>query len=134
MVERSKVPDKSVFRTEETAGPVRGATVVPEYVERAVKIYGITEVEMDDLTLMNTALAVAIGLCTLFVGLAIPTAVAILLAAPSRTEAIALWGLVGVFVLLAVLSGLAIIPIRKRREDTSARIKRQSRQVSKPQE
>jgi hypothetical protein len=134
VVQSPKVPDQSVFRTEETAGPVRGATVVPEYVERAVKIYGITLVEMDYLTLMSTALAVAIGLCTLFVGLAIPTAAAILLAAPSRTEAVALWGLAGVFVLLAVLSGVAIIPIRKRREDTSARIKRQSRQVPKPQE
>lgn len=127
----SKAPEQSAFESKESPGPIQGATVIPEYVERAVRIFGITEVEMDDLGLLNTAVAGSIAVCTLCIGLAIPTAIAILLSSVSGLAAFALWALVVVFAVAAIGAGALIRPLSKRRENTSARIKRQSRQLPK---
>jgi hypothetical protein len=127
---REEIGPGVFIETEEPGrGTARGATVEPEYVERRLRIFGITEVEMDDLTLMNTGVTAASALATLFVGLAIPTAVSILLASPTRVEAVALWGLVAVLLVLAVCSAIAIVPMHRRRKTTRETVKRESKSV-----
>lgn len=118
------------IETEEPGrGTARGATVEPEYVERRLRIFGITEVEMDDLSLMNTGVTVALALMSLFVGLAIPTAVSTLLGSPTHLEAVALWGLVAVFLFLAICCAAAVFPMLRRRQTTSETVKRESQRI-----
>jgi hypothetical protein len=110
---------------------VPGATVVPEYVERGLTIYGITEVEMDDLSLMSTGMTIALSVCTLCIGLAIPTAISIGLSSANGLAAFALWALVATFAAVALGSGLLIVPLSRRRQTVHSRIKRQSSKTGK---
>jgi hypothetical protein len=117
---------------QQTDSTTRGATVDLEYVERGLKIYGITEVEMDGLTLIGTGVAGGLSVFTLFIGLAVPTVISIILSAPTGLAAFALWVLVMTFVLIAVGAFVLMIVLHKRRGPISDRIKRESKQVGPP--